>query len=187
MKRLFALLFLAADVMAAPAAPQLQSSALVPRLTTLLAAHHGDAIAAQLPGNDDRFAAALFYPEAQLLVVSAKSRSPQLLRERISWKQYREVYLELQNETVPGTSWFLYDMKADGLRSRPGQAADTLIEGGKPALVFDGDWQRQDLSEARYTGALTAADERYAELLNALIAEAEKSSAPATPTSTASR
>lgn len=187
MKRLFALLFLGANVMAVSADSPPGSTALVQRLTTLLAAHHADAIAAPLPGSDDRFAAALFYPDTQLLVVSAKAPSPQLLRERLSWKQYQEIYQVLQGQAAGSGGWFLYDMKADGLRTRPDQAADTLIEGGKPAMVFDGDWKRQDLNEAHYAEALKAADARYTEVLTALIAEAEKSSSPAAPTSTTSR
>lgn len=186
MKWLVALLFLGANAIAASADSTLASTALVQRLTTLLAAHHAEAIAAQLPGSDDRFAAALFYPDAQLLVVSASSPSAQLLRERISWKQYQEVYQELQGQAAV-SGWFLYDMKADGLRTRPDQMADTWMEGRKPALVFDGDWKRQDLSQAQYADAMNAADARYTEVLKALIAEAEKTSPAAGTTSTASR
>ena len=42
--------------------------------------------------------------------------------------------------------------------------------------MFDGDWKTQQLSEDDYMKAFSAADERYAQILAALLAQAKKTS-----------
>ncbi len=42
--------------------------------------------------------------------------------------------------------------------------------------MFDGDWKAQKLSEQDYMKAFSAADERYAQILTALLAQLKKPS-----------
>src|SRR5712692_2649865 len=90
------LVVLAALSVAAPAPAQdSKSAALAKELAATLEAVKLDSIAAKDPSSPDTFVAALYFPGLQLLVVSAKYSVPQLLNERISRKEYREVYLDL--------------------------------------------------------------------------------------------
>ena len=42
--------------------------------------------------------------------------------------------------------------------------------------MFDGDWKKQKVSEQDYMKAFSTADERYAQILTALIAQLKKTS-----------
>ena len=82
--------------LAVPASAQdSKSAALAKQLAAALDAAKLDSIAATDPVASDAFAAALYYPGMELLVVSGKYSVPQLLTTRITNKDYREVYLDL--------------------------------------------------------------------------------------------
>jgi hypothetical protein len=138
-------------------------------LTIALTEQRLDAIAAQDPDEPDRFVAALFFPDAQLLVISARYASPALLQRRLADKQYRDVYLDLQSASVRDSGVFFQDMNADGLCSSRDQAADLLYEGMAPPTIFDGDWRKHNLSEKEYEQQAAAADKRYSRLLEILL------------------
>jgi len=42
--------------------------------------------------------------------------------------------------------------------------------------MFDGDWKKQKMTEQDYLKAFSAADDRYAQILAALLAQIKKSS-----------
>ena len=50
---------------------------------------------------------------------------------------------------------------------------DTWTHAGK-IVMFDGDNEKQKMSDAEYAKAFAAADEEYARILGALLAEAKK-------------
>ena len=125
----------------------------------------------KLINSPDRFVAALFFPDAQLLVVSARYASPPLLNTRLSQRQYRDVYLDLQGSPLPNSSWFFQDMKADGLCAGRDQAADVLYGKNSTPTIFDGDWRKHNLSEQDYQQQLSAADEQYSRLLQVLLSQ----------------
>jgi hypothetical protein len=154
--------------MLAAAAPALQSTPLARELAQSLAAQHLDAIAAQDPDDPERFIAALLAP-GQLLVVSKRHVSPAAIQERLTQRQYRDVYLDLQASPAIDGSWFLQDMEADGLRAGRDQSADVLYAGDSAPAVFDGDWKTRTGSEKEYDEQLAAADARYARLLEVLL------------------
>jgi hypothetical protein len=175
MHRIFALTVVGSLAAVTHASAQsLQSETLAKQLSEALKAQKLEAIAAQDPSSPNRFVAALYYPGTQLLVVSAQPTSVQLLKDRLLWGQYREIYLDLQTNVVPGSSWFIYDMKADGLCAGPDEAVDTLYEGSKPVEIFDGDWKKRGVSQQDYKQTLASTDERYSALLSALLARAQK-------------
>jgi hypothetical protein len=152
-----------------------KSAALAKQLTAALDAAKLDSIAAKDSSAADTFCAALYFAGGQLLVVSAQYTAPQLLDTRVSRKEYRDTYIDLNSASVPASKVFIQDAGGDGLRARhaDGQAADTYELGGK-LMVFDGDWKKQKLSEQDYMKAFSSADERYAAILSALIEQLKK-------------
>jgi hypothetical protein len=179
MNRTAAILSLASIVVLSRPAPAFaqdaKSPALAKQLTAALDAAKLDSIAAKVAA--DTFVAALYFPGAQLLVVSAKYSVPQLLDTRLEKKEYRDTYIDLNSASVPESKVFVQDAGADGLRPKheEGQGFDTVETGNKP-MAFDGDWKRQKLSEQDYMKAFAAADERYAQMLMALLGQLKKTS-----------
>jgi hypothetical protein len=162
--------------LSAPASAQESKSApLAKQLAAALDAAKLDSIAAKDPEGADVFEAALYFPGLQLLVVSGKYSVPQLLVTRLSNKEYRDVYLDLNGAAT--AKIFIEDPGADGLKAKreSNQAFDQAEMAGKRTM-FDGDWKAQKLSEADYTKAFAAADERYAQILTALLAQLKKTS-----------
>ena len=162
---------------AAVSAQESKSAPLAKQLAAALDAGKLDSIAAKDPSAPDLFVAALYFPGMQLLVVSAKYSVPQLLTERVSKREYRDVYLDLNGASVADTKVFIEDPGADGLKAKreDNTAFDAVDMGGKHTM-FDGDWKKQKLSEQDYLKAFSTADERYAQILAALLAQAKKTS-----------
>jgi len=159
---------------AAALAQEPKSAALAKALTTALDAAKLEAIAAKDPSKPDGFFAALYFPGTQLLVVSAQYAAPLHMDEQLAKKNYREIYLDLFSASVAGSRASVTDLGANGLVAEPedNEPFDTY-DGGKP-LSFDGDWDEQKLSEAEYLKAFAEADERYSQILTALLAQAKK-------------
>src|SRR3954462_5797705 len=78
-----------------------KSTAIAKELVTTMDAKKLDSIAAKIPGGDDHFAAALYFPGVQLLVLSGHYSAPQLMEPRVAKKDYKETYMELTG-TVAG-------------------------------------------------------------------------------------
>jgi hypothetical protein len=152
-----------------------KSAAAVKELAQAMDLAKLDSIAAADPSEPGTFAAALYFPGAQLLVVSAKYAEPSLLLEKMKNRNYREVYIDLNSASVAGTKVFVIDQSCDGLAPRPsdGQAADSF-ENGNKQLTFDGEWRKAKMSEDEYRKAFAAADERYARILGLLAAQARQ-------------
>ena len=147
-----------------------QSATIATELAKALSEQRLDAIAAQDPDEPDRFIAALFFADSQLLVVSARYASPSLLTVRLAQKQYRDVYLDLSASSIADSSVLFQDMNADGLCARRGQAADIVYDGGQAATLFDGDWDKHK-SDKTYEQQFVAADQQYSRLLKILLAQ----------------
>jgi len=161
---------------AAPAfAQESKSAPLAKQLSAALDAGKLDSIAAKDPGSADVFHAALYFPGLQLLVVSGKYSAPQLLTTRLANKEYRDVYLDLNGAATEKV--FIEDPGSDGLKPKRenNQAFDQAEMSGKRTM-FDGEWKSQKLSEQEYMKAFSAADERYAQILTALLAQLKKGS-----------
>ena len=168
-----ALLASAVTVPVAVASDQESKSAPVAKeLVQALEAAKLENIATADPADPTSFVAALYIPGTQLLVVSAKYSAPPLLTERIKTNDYMGVYVDLQSASVRGSKVFVQDAGADGLRPKPDgdQAADTVEQGDK-TVVFDGEPKKAKISEADYAKAYETADERYAKMLTALVAQ----------------
>jgi hypothetical protein len=156
-----------------PAAAQdTKSAPLAKQLAAALDAKKMDSVAAKDPRNPDTYIGALYFPGLQLLTIAGKYSAPALIDARLAKREYRDVYVELNGTITPGTKIFVEDLSVDGLHARrdDDRPADNYESEGK-RLVFDGDWRKQQLSEQDYLKAFAAADERYAQLLTALLGE----------------
>jgi len=154
-----------------------KSASLAKQLAAALDAGKLDSIAAQDPAAADIFVAALYFPGVQLLVVSGKYTVPQLLSERVNKKEYRDVYLDLNGASVAESKVFIEDPGADGLKpKREDNTAFDQCEVGGKRTMFDGDWKKQKMTEQDYNKAFSAADDRYAQILAALLAQIKKTS-----------
>src|SRR5262245_4591333 len=173
----FAAAVLVLSLASAVSAQDSKSAPLAKQLTAALDAAKLDSIAAKDPSAPDTYCAALYFAGSPLLVVSAKYTAPQLLDARLAKKEFRDTYIDLSSASVPETKIFIQDAGGDGMKAKreENQAFDSYEVGGKPTM-FDGDFKRQKLSEAEYLKIFTAADERYAQILAALLAQLKKTS-----------
>jgi len=167
----------AVSVSAAALAQEPKSASLAKQLAAALDAAKIDSIAAKDPSAPDVFIGALYFPGVQLLVVSAKYTVPALLNEKLGQKAYRDVYIDLNSASVPESKIFVEDLGADGLKAEraENQPYDSCEKAGK-RTSFDSDWKRQKLSKEEYMKAFAEADERYAKMLEALLAQIKKTS-----------
>jgi len=158
-------------------AQEAKSVPLAKQLVAALDAGKLDSIAAQDPTAADVFFGALYLPGSQLLVVSAKYTAPQLLVDRLMKKEYRDTYIDLNSASVPASKVFIQDSLGDGLKAKSGdnQPFDVYEDGGKRTM-FDGNWKGQKLSEQDYMKIFSAADDRYTQILTALLAQIKKTS-----------
>jgi hypothetical protein len=166
---------LAALCLAAPASAQVAKSLAVAKdLTAALEAKKLDAVAAKIPGDADNYAAALYFPGVQLLVIAGKYPQPTLMDPRVGMKQYRDIYTELSGTVSKDSKIFVLDMGAPGLTQKKIDGYfDTWTQGDKQ-VVFDGNWDAQKISEADYNKRFADADAAYTKILGALLAEAKK-------------
>jgi hypothetical protein len=159
--------------LAAPVSAQESASMpLAKELGALLDQKKLDSVAARMPGDDNRFVAALYYPNSQLLVVSATYSVPVLLQEHIWGHRYRDVYTALHSGGSTEGKVFIYDMAANGIppaSAEPGQ--DVVYENGVQTVMANGDWRAQKLSKDEYKKRIDAADSRYAKMLEALVTQ----------------
>jgi hypothetical protein len=162
--------------LAPPALAQESKSApLAKQLAAALDAAKLDSIAAKDPDGADVFDAALYFPGMQLLVISGRYSVPQLLATRLTKKEYRDVYLDLNGAATAKV--FIEDPGADGLKvKRENNTAFDQAEVDGKRTMFDGDWKAQKLSEQDYTKAFSTADDRYTQILTALLAQLKKTS-----------
>ena len=154
-----------------------KSSTLAVQLVAALDAAKLDSVAAKDPASPDRFFGALYLKGVQLLVIDGQYSVPLQLETRIYKKEYKDAYLDLNGSSSIPTRFLVEDMGADGLKAKrmPKQAFDSVDQAGKRTM-FDSNWKAQKIKEDDYVKAFSAADDRYAQILGALIAEAKKGS-----------
>ncbi|HEX3701891.1 MAG TPA: hypothetical protein VHU82_01080 [Vicinamibacterales bacterium] len=162
---------------AAASAQEPKSAALAKQLAAALDAGNLDSIAAKDPSNPDTFIGVLYFKGVQLLAVSAKYSAPALLVDKLSKKDYKNIYIDLNSASMPDTKVFIEDLGADGLKAKHDDNTpfDTYEAAGK-RTAFDGDWKKQKLSEQEYMKIFAASDERYSQMLTALLAQLRPSS-----------
>jgi len=150
----------------------LQSRPLAQQLSKLLAGRHLDAVAARDPSEEGRFVAALYFPDVQLLVISARYPSPAELQQMLARHAYKDVYAALQQAGAADSKLFVQDLGADGLHAAADQPVDIVYERVVNQAIFDKDVAKAD---AGYSRKLTAADAQYSHLLQLLLEAAGQS------------
>src|SRR5262249_7861833 len=125
----------------------------------------------------DIFVAALYFPGVQLLVVAGKYSVPQLLVGRVAQEGYRGTHLDLEGAGGAAAENFLAGPGGAGLQAQQeeNQAFDSYEAEGK-RIMFNSDWKAQKISEQDYMKAFAGADDRYSQILTALIAQLKKTS-----------
>ena len=92
-------------------------------------------------------------------------------------KNTRDVYIDLNGAAKPDTKLFVADLGIDGLKvRREGDSLPDSVDNRGRRTAFDGQWRQQQLAEDEDPKIYAAADERYASMLAALLAELKKPS-----------
>jgi hypothetical protein len=166
--------------------PVSTSAAKAKEVASLMQAQKLESFAASETGS--KYVAALLIPNVQLLVASAAYGRPTDLEYRVAHKQYMEVYMDLKSSGLAADKAFFEDALADGLVAMPGRnlVADSITTGGE-RRVFDGDFadprrkNQKKISQEDYFKAFTAADARYAVVLDVILTALKKGSSLAAP------
>jgi hypothetical protein len=155
----------------AVAGAELDSVAVASQLTTVLSERKAAAFAAEHPGVPGRFVAALYFPGAQIMTISAVYPAPEILRQRIVAGDYRQVYVDLSTAANQQGRLFVQDLGPPGLRqTREGdQAFDITWRDGTRRTMYDGKWKAQQLSEDEYQKRFAVDDAEYAQMLQVLV------------------
>ena len=156
--------------------PAGQSAVLAKELAGLLDAKKVTTLAAKDGPDPESYAAVMYFSGSQLLVVGAKYDPAVLLAEKLSRKEYQDIYIDLNSAAKAGTRVFFEDLGADGLKPdrEEGKGFDSAEIGGK-RTTFDDQWRRdQKISEEQWAKVYADADKLYVRLLEALIKEAKK-------------
>jgi hypothetical protein len=156
-------------------AQESKSQPLAKQLAAALDAAKLDSLAAPDPSTPGVFVGVLYFRGGQILAVSTKYAAPAAIEYKLAQKAYRDIYLDLSaGQPVPGRL-FVEDMGADGLQAKRqgAQAFDSVELDGKK-VVLNAQPRPQKLTASEYDTAFATADERYAQLLNALLAQLKK-------------
>jgi hypothetical protein len=159
-------------------AQESKSAPLTQQLASALGAAKLDSIAARDPAHPDAFVGALFYPGSMCLFVSATYAAPSLLNESLSkgGSAYREIYMDLSTASVPESRITIEDIGCDGLKPAKTDNRFDVYEAAGKRVSFDGEYRAQKLTEEQYKKAFADADEQYARMLTALLAQLKKKS-----------
>ena len=154
------------------AAQDSKSAPLARELAKLLETSKLETIGASDPETGG-FVAAIYVPGTQLLVVGGKFQTPDIGNYRLSKKEFRELYMDLNGGAEPGSRMFASDILADGLVFKPSNngPADQW-EFGTSKHEFAGA-KKAKLKDDEYQKAFSDADTAYARVLSLLIAQAK--------------
>jgi hypothetical protein len=151
--------------------PTSKSTALATELTQMLQEQKLDSVAAR--ESADQFVSALYFP-GQLLVVGGRYSAPDRLTYLILQKSYKDAYADLSSAAEQSSKVFVMDLGANGLKfKRENNNMDTADVGGK-SIAFDGEWKKAKISETDYLKTFETTDERYAQMLQVLLAQLKK-------------
>jgi hypothetical protein len=165
---------------AASAAEPSRSAEPARRVTKLLDARGLQAFAAEDPKAPGRFVAALYFPGAQLLAISATYSAPALLRNHLAAADYRQVYVDLSTAGDRTGRLFVEDFGVPGLQATPekGKPFDITWRDVTKRLHYDAAATAQKLSDSDYHSRFEADDAAYAEMLEILAAALTSSATP---------
>jgi hypothetical protein len=129
----------------------------------------------------DRFIAVTFIPEVQILLVAAAYSRPSDIEYYMYKKDYATAYKDLSSSTLASDRFSVEDLIADGLVAVPGKGGiPDVVTSAATKLVCEGPLDPRRRNDKRmpaeaYHKAFNEVDQRYAALLDQLIAELKKS------------
>ena len=150
------------------------SSELAKQLVAAMSSSKLDALAVRDPDAAGRAIAVLAFPDSQLLVVAGTYPEPASLDALLTNRMYRDIYAVLQQPSANQGKVFFQDMGCDGLDPAGRENVDIMYEDAGTQTIFDGDWKKQNLTQAAYEERARKAETRYARLLSALLAATKK-------------
>jgi hypothetical protein len=155
--------------------PESQSAALVLELTRLMDTMQLTNVAAQ---SEDGYAAALYIPGSQLLIVSGTFASTERINYLLDKKAYSDAYVDMNGSSDRASRVLISDLGADGLRfDREKDAPFDYVDIAGKSISFNGEWGRKaDISKDEYAAAYERTDAHYTKILRAFIAALKKSS-----------
>jgi hypothetical protein len=156
---------------AIPAGQDASSQMLAADLAKRLGSSEPKAFAAAVPDDPSRFVAALHMPGVQLLVISATYQAPILLRELIAKNDHQRVYRDLNAAGDRAGRFFVEDLGADGLQPDRERDApfDISWRDAVQRTLYNGDWKKQELTEAEYRTRFQRDAAQYAHALQLLV------------------
>jgi hypothetical protein len=169
-----ALILVAIGSWAATALAQTSSSApIAKQLLQEMVQRKVDMVAAKDPGQPEFYVAASYVQGVELIVVSARSKSPAYLDDLLQARRYADVYASLNGASFAEGKLFVQDIKADGLAAgrEKGGSFDIVYQDVVKTIMFNGDWEKQGLTESQYTDTFKTLDARYARLLSLLLSQ----------------
>jgi hypothetical protein len=104
------------------------------------------------------------------MVMSTRHKAAEYLELQIGKRQFRDVYMSLQDGIAEGRLFF-HDLGCDGFGTGD---LDIFYEGAKGRTLLDGNWMAQGLTEAEYTEKRRAAEEKYVRALSTLLEAVKK-------------
>ena len=156
------------------------SAAKAKELVTLLQSKKMEVFVARDSSAAGRFVAVMHVPDVQILLVSAAYSRPSDIEFRIYQKDWMTGYRDLSAGAMSTERFSVEDVVADGLVATPlkNSLPDT-VSNGTGRHVFEGaaDPKRRNdkrMAADAYQKAFADADQRYAKLLDELIAELKK-------------
>jgi hypothetical protein len=154
----------------AASAQESKSAPLAKQLAAAMDAAKLDSFAVKDPSTPFTYVGVFYLPGAQLLVVSGRYSAPMLIEAKLSHREYKDAYVDLNSATDPASRTLIEDAGADGLKAiRSGTSIDAVSAAGK-RVQFDTDWKKQQITEADYKAAYGVADDNYARMLKLLVA-----------------
>ena len=129
----------------------------------------------------NRFIAVICNPDVQILLVNAAYGRPSDIEYRLLQKDYTTAYRDLKTATIATDRFFVDDILGDGLVAVPvknGLPDSTALDATK--TVFEGPADPKKRNDKRmaadaYAKIFSETDQRYAQLLDAIVAELKKS------------
>lgn len=160
------------------AAQESVSAPAAQKFGALMRARNLQAFAAQDPLKPNRYVAALFYPDSQLLVVAGEPLLPAVAQYQFAQRQHAALYSTLHQAVSSESKLFVQDMQADGLQARPKDSVDIVYNQVTQQMIFDGSPGKRHQSNQDYAREFSAADRDYGKLLELLLRAAEDTAAP---------
>jgi hypothetical protein len=161
-------------------APASASVVKAKELAALMKSRKLDSFAVREGTSPNRFVAVMVVPDVQMLLVSAAYSRASDIEYRIYQKDYATAYRDLRTGALASDKFFVEDAFGDGLVPVPlkNRPPDSVMMGGTDQ-VFEGPADPRKRNDKRmpaeaYSKAFGEADQRYAQLLDSILAELKK-------------